>query len=89
MLLPREMVPFELECFAESEFDEQPDDETAAVGVAISGRYFPTFADYKDAHGTLSPMVFNDESRDGPSKPSFRSSSRPSGWYESGFTNGR
>lgn len=31
----------------------------ATLSVAVSGRYRPVFADWRDPHGTLSPMVFD------------------------------
>lgn len=42
----------------------QPDEmgdtlETVTFGVAITGRYWPTFADWKDPNGTLDPMIFD------------------------------
>jgi len=56
----REFYPFKLELhFDPDEMGETED--SAVVGVAISGRYFPTFADWKDEHGSLYLIVFDRE----------------------------
>lgn len=56
----REFSPWTLELFYDPhEMGEEA--EHAVIGVAISGRYFPTFADWKGSHGTLSPIIFDDE----------------------------
>jgi hypothetical protein len=34
--------------------------EDAVIGVAISGRYVPTFADWESPHGTMA-MIFDKE----------------------------
>lgn len=48
----REMVPFTLEFFFDpGELGEEV--EQSIVGVSISGRYFPTFLDWRSAHGTI------------------------------------
>lgn len=48
----REMYPFVLEVFYDPhEIGDLP--KHAKVGVAISGRYQPTFLDYQDENGTL------------------------------------
>ena len=58
----REFAPFTLELFYDpDEMGEEP--EQATLAISISGRYFPTFADWRDPHGTLWPLVFNDELR--------------------------
>ena len=55
----REFSPFDLELFYDpGEMGDNAED--AVIGVAISGRYFPTFADWKDAHGCV-PMIFDAE----------------------------
>src|SRR5581483_4453491 len=55
----REFMPFRLEMFYDpGEMGDSAED--AVIGVAISGRYFPTFADWKDAHGCM-PMIFDAE----------------------------
>lgn len=56
----REFAKFRLELFFdEGEMNETEDE--AIVGVAVSGRYFPTFADWEDASGTLFPIVFDEK----------------------------
>ncbi len=55
----RAFWPWSLELhFDPHEMGETQDE--AVVGVGITGRYYPCFADWKDAHGTLSPIVFDD-----------------------------
>lgn len=59
----REFSPFNLELF----YDPDEMGETLDVstfGIALSGRYFPTFLDWRDAHGTLWPVRFNQELND-------------------------
>lgn len=56
----RKLSPFMLEAFYDP--NEMGDEiEDAIIGVAISSRYFPRFADWKEESGTLSPMVFDKE----------------------------
>ena len=60
---PREFAPFRLELFYDpGEMGEDP--EHAILGVALSGRYFPTFLDWKDPHGGVQ-FVFNTELNNG------------------------
>lgn len=33
------------------------------LGISLSGRYNPTFCDWKNENGTLNPIIFNDELR--------------------------
>lgn len=33
------------------------------LGISLSGRYKPTFCDWKNENGTLNPIIFNDELR--------------------------
>lgn len=48
----RELIPFCFELFYDrSEFEDTP--EQAILGIALSGRYFPTFLDWDDRHGGL------------------------------------
>ena len=52
--------PFMFELFYDiSEMDDTP--ETSTFGVGLSARYFPTFLDWKDEHGTLYPVRFDTE----------------------------
>lgn len=44
-------------CYDPDEMGDRPEDAT--IGVHISGRYFPTFADWEDTCGTISPMIFS------------------------------
>ena len=55
----REFAPISLDYLIDTEADEEP--EEYVLGIAISGRYYPTFADWEDRSGGLSPMVFDDE----------------------------
>ena len=56
----RSFRPFVFELFYDvGEMDDTP--ETSTFGVALSGRYFPTFLDWKDEHGTLYPVRFDAE----------------------------
>jgi hypothetical protein len=56
----REFVPFDIELFLDPH--EMGEDINCAVfGVSISGRYFPTFADWRSKHGTIYPLSFNEE----------------------------
>lgn len=60
---PREFSPWGIELF----YDPGEMGHTAkdiVLGVALSGRYVPTFLDWKDAHGTLEPVRFNSELND-------------------------
>lgn len=50
----RDMIPFCLELL-----HDDGDHENAILGVAVSGRYFPTFIDYQDKHGTLINVPLN------------------------------
>jgi hypothetical protein len=51
----REFARFTVELFYDwSEMNERPEDTT--FGIALSGRYFPTFLDWKDPSGTLWPV---------------------------------
>ncbi len=57
---PREFSPFRVELHYDwSEMGEKPEHTT--FGVSLSGRYFPTFVDWKDPHGTLWPVRFDKE----------------------------
>jgi hypothetical protein len=56
----REFCPFSFELFYDPhECDDEP--EMTTFGVALSGRYCPTFLDWKDEHGTLYPVRFDQE----------------------------
>lgn len=56
----REFAPFELEfSFDPDEMGEEP--KHAILGVPLSGRYTPTFLDWKNVDGTLHPVVFDTE----------------------------
>lgn len=53
-------APFRLEKHLdESEMCET--EKEAVIGISVSGRYFPTFLDWRDPHGTLYNIVFDDE----------------------------
>lgn len=61
---PREMVPFNLELVYDGEMDYAPKDHVrkpkpldVVFGVAISGRYFPTFLDWRSPFGTLTNVI--------------------------------
>lgn len=57
---PREFNPFSLALHLDR--DEMGEGPTSAViGVSITGRYHPTFADWRNPHRTLYPIIFNDE----------------------------
>ncbi len=56
----REFSPFSLEFYYQP-IDMSDDLDTAIVGVSISSRYFPRFADWRDPHGTFTPMIFDTE----------------------------
>lgn len=59
----REFSTFDFELFYD--VDEMGDTlDTAVFGVAVSGRYFPTFVDWKHEHGTLDPIVFDPKSNE-------------------------
>jgi hypothetical protein len=52
----REFSPFNLEVhFDHSEMGEKP--EHAVIGVSVSGRYFPTFVDWENKHGTIYNII--------------------------------
>ncbi len=56
----REFEPFELRFHWDPhEMNEEP--EHALLGVALSGRYVPTYLDWRDPNGTLWPVIFNEE----------------------------
>lgn len=56
----REFASFTIELLLDPH--EMGEDINCAVfGVSISGRYFPTFADWKSPHGTLYPLSFNED----------------------------
>jgi len=56
----REFAPLSLEIIGDTDEigDEYPDD--FVVGISISGRYFPTYLDWKDEHGTIETIGIND-----------------------------
>lgn len=56
----REFAPFCLQSFSDSEGETTFED--APWGVALSGRYVPTFLDWRDEHGTLDYFVMDEES---------------------------
>lgn len=56
----REFTPWNLELYYDPhELGEKPED--AVIGVAISGRYFPTFLDWKNPNGTIDNQVVGPE----------------------------
>jgi hypothetical protein len=56
----RSFSPFKIELhYDPSEMGEEPEHTT--FGVALSGRYFPTFLDWKDPSGALWPVRFDAE----------------------------
>lgn len=57
---PRSFSPFRIELhYDPSEMDETP--EVTTFGVSLSGRYLPTFLDWKDPSGCLWPVRFDAE----------------------------
>lgn len=56
----REFAPFQLELFFDP-YEVGDTEEDAIIGIGISGRYFPVFADWKNRSGTLDTVVFDDE----------------------------
>lgn len=51
----RTMGSFTLELnYDPNEIGHEPEDAT--IGISLSSRYFPTFLDYKDPHGTLTVL---------------------------------
>jgi hypothetical protein len=53
----REFSPWQLE-FGYDPYNMEETPDQAIIGVAVSGRYFPTFLDWKDAHGGIWNFVF-------------------------------
>lgn len=53
----REFSAWKIELF------QDPETEDLFLGISLSGRYNPTFCDWKNEHGGLNPIVFNDELR--------------------------
>ena len=54
----RQLKSFQLEIhFDPGEMNETLED--AILGISISSRYLPTFADWKNQHGSIYPYVFN------------------------------
>lgn len=59
----REMSPWRLASFYDPiELGDNP--TTALFGVAISGRYFPTFLDWRDPHGTMTSICCDPKQKD-------------------------
>lgn len=56
---PRRFTQFQVELFWDQDMEPLP--EQAVLGVSLSSRYVPTFLDWRDEHGTLYPIVFDDE----------------------------
>jgi hypothetical protein len=59
---PREIIPWTFEFqLDQDEMGEKPSD--AIIGVPVSGRYWPTFVDWRNQHGTVWNLVV------GPKEP--------------------
>jgi hypothetical protein len=54
----RSFAPFKLELFFDL-VNMGENEKSASFGVALSGRYFPTFLDWRESSGTIYPVVFN------------------------------
>ena len=56
----REFATFVFEMFLDEEINDDPDQ--AVFGISLSGRYYPTFLDWKDPSGSLDVLILDEDS---------------------------